>query len=484
MKYPHLAAQIFNVPLLVHPQKLDAIIAGLGERLVGTRVDRAAQASELELPAEMFSTRKGQRSEVGYTVTDGVAIIFASGALVHREQFNMADSTYFVGYNRLAEQLEAAVADPDVHAVLQIYDSPGGQVSGAFEYGDRIAALRGKKPMWAIADDLAASAAYLAGSAFEQFAVSATGYVGSVGVVMRHVDFSRALANDGIKVTHIFAGAHKVDGNPYEPLPKDVQASLQADVEGLYETFVQVVARHRGMDADAVRATQARTYRGQAGVEVGLADRVATTDQLISELAAMRPRAHPVGQSARSTASTKGAPMSGNAQGGQPAAHTTNAAPAAAITRESLERDHPALFAQVRVEFTAAGAQAERDRIAAVRAQALPGHEKLIEQLATDGKTTGPEAAQAVLAAERSARTAHAASFASDAPQPAPASAAPGVDANAAAKDTSLPIEQRAKAEWDAKPEVRGEFTSFESYLALRKAEESGRVRVLGKKSA
>jgi signal peptide peptidase SppA len=428
MKHPHLAAQIFNVPLLVHPQKLDAIIAGLGERLLGCPVDTTrAEGSGIDarhlLPAEMFSTRRGKRNDEGYTVTDGVAVIFASGALVHREQFNMADSTYFVGYNRLAQQLEAAVADPDVHAVLQIYDSPGGQVSGAFEYGDRIAALRGKKPMWAIADDLAASAAYLAGSAFEQFAVSATGYVGSVGVVMRHVDLSRALANEGIKVTHIFAGAHKVDGNAYEPLPKDVQASLQADVEGLYESFVQAVARNRGLDARAVRATQARTYRGQAGVDAGLADRVATTDQLISELAAMRPRSHSVGQSARSTASNPGGSMSGTTQGGQSAAQTTAAPPQ--LSRESLERDQPALFAQLREEFITLGGQRERERVAAVRAQSMPGHEALIEQLAADGKTTGPEAAVAVNAAMRAALTKAAADHAADAPAAVKAGLAP-----------------------------------------------------------
>jgi len=432
MNYPHLAAQIFNVPLLVHPQKLDAIIAGLGERLLGTPIDTTkAEGSGLDarhlLPAEMFSTRRGKRNDEGYTVTDGVAVIFASGALVHREQFNMADSTYFVGYNRLAQQLEAAVADPDVHAVLQIYDSPGGQVSGAFEYGDRIAALRGKKPMWAIADDMAASAAYLAGSAFEKLAVSATGYVGSVGVVLRHVDFSRALANEGIKVTHIFAGAHKVDGNAYEPLPKDVQAALQDDVEGLYESFVQAVARNRGLDVRAVRATQARTYRGQAGVEAGLADRVATTDQLISELAALRPRSYSAGQSARSTASNPGGSMSGTTQGGQAAAQPAIATPQ--LSRESLERDHPALFASLQAEFKAAGAAQELARVQAVRAAALPGHEKLIETLAADGKTSGAEAAQQVLAAERSARTTAAAAHAADAPQAAkPSAAAAGAE--------------------------------------------------------
>lgn len=481
MKYPHLAAQIFNVPLLVHPQKLDAIIAGLGSRLLGTSIESAAASAEL--PADLFSTRRAKRSKAGYTVHDGVGVIFADGALVHRTRFDMADSSYFLGYDELASQLEAAMEDPDVHAVLQVWDSPGGEASGAFEYGDRIHALRGKKPMWTIADDMAASAAYLGGSAFDQVAVSATGYVGSIGVVMRHVDVSRAVANDGVSIKHIYAGAHKVDANPYEPLSRDVLEGLQAEVDGLYGMFVDAVVRNRDLSASAVRDTQARTFRGASAVQAGLADRVATTDQLISELAALRPRSHSVGQPARSTASTKGEPMSGNAQGGQPAVQTQPAAPAA-LSREILERDHPALFAQLRVEFTGAGAAAERERIAAVRAQALPGHEKLIEQLAADGKTTGLEAAAAVLSAERTARQAQATALANDAPKPAPASNPPASEAKAEGEDKTLPIDQRAKAEWDSKASVRAEFVTFESYLALRKAEDSGRVRVLGKQAA
>ena len=38
-KYPHLAARVFNTPLLLHPAKLDAIIAGLGSRLVGADIE-------------------------------------------------------------------------------------------------------------------------------------------------------------------------------------------------------------------------------------------------------------------------------------------------------------------------------------------------------------------------------------------------------------------------------------------------------------
>lgn len=416
MNYPHLAARLFNTPLLIHPQKLDAIIAGLGERLLGSGLDLGPGIDQaIALPAEMFSTRRAAaRGDSGYSITDGVALISASGALVHRSRMDGA-SSYLLGYNELALQVEDAQNNPDVHAILQVMDTPGGEVSGAFEYSDRIHALRGKKPMWAIADSLAASAGYLGGSAFDQLAVAATGYVGSIGVVMRHVDLSRKLANDGVQVTHIFAGDHKVDGNPYEPLPASVRADLQAEIDSLYTLFVDAVVRNRGLNAQAVRNTQANTYRGQAAVSLGLADRVATTDQLITELAGMRRRSFQVGQTARATANDKGVSMSGTTPSGQ------QAAPTAAVTTTAPQVVN--LFNQAdldaaRAEGHAAGAAAERQRITDVRAQSLPGHEALIEKMAFDGVTTGAQAAVAVLGAERERVTTQGKAVRSEAPQP------------------------------------------------------------------
>lgn len=385
MKYPHLAARLFNTPLLVHPGKLDAIIAGLGGRLLGGPLQLEAVADGAAAP-EMFSTRRGTRGDAGYAVTDGVAVISASGALVHRSRID-AYSTYLLGYNELAAQVEAAQADPEVHAVLQVWDSPGGEVSGAFEYAERMLALRGSKPMWAIADSMAASAAYLGGSAFEKLAVSNTGYVGSIGVVMRHVDFSRALDNDGIRVTHIFAGTHKVDGNPYEPLPADVRADMQAEIDGLYTMFVDSVALHRGISAESVRATQAQVYRGTAAVSMGLADRVATTDQLISELSALRARTYPAGPSARTTATTTGVNMSGtNPQapaGAAPIAATT-APIAASYTQADLD--------QATAAGQQAGAAAERERVSAILGHAAAAANM---QLAITCVQTGLSADQA-----------------------------------------------------------------------------------------
>ncbi|ADV01267.1 peptidase S49 [Alicycliphilus denitrificans BC] len=384
---PQIAGRIFNTPLLIHPQKLDAMIAGLGGRLLGvpsSRIQHAGEAAQAVLAPELFSTRRGERAERGYRIVDGVAVLSVSGVLVHRSRLDMAESTFFYGYNDLAADLEDAMANPEVHAVLLVYDSPGGEAQGAFEYAQRVHAMRGRKPLWAISDGMAASAAYLGGSAAEQFAITSTGIAGSIGVVARHVDLSRALDAEGITVTHIFAGSHKVDGNPYEPLPESVRKDWQAEIDNLYGMFIDAVATHRGIDVRAVRATQAATYTGQAAVDARLADRIATTDSLIAELAALRARSYPAGPTARTTAE-KGATMSGNTPGGQQAA-TTTAAPAAQFTQADLDT--------ARAEGATQGAKAERERTSAILThEAAQGRTDLAIQCVTSGLSADQAAA-------------------------------------------------------------------------------------------
>ena len=309
------------------------------------------------------------------------------------------------------------------------------------------------------AADSAFSAAYALASAAHRVTLAQTGGVGSIGVVMRHVDFSRALAADGIKVTHIYAGDHKVDGNPYEPLPASVRADLQAEIDSLYTVFVDAVVRNRGLNAQAVRNTQANTYRGQAAVSLGLADRVATTDQLIAELAAKRARSFQVGQTARATAN-QGDSMSGTTQAGGQQSATTAAAAAPTFTQADIDA--------ARAEGHTAGAAAERDRITQVRAQSLPGHEALIEKLAFDGKTTGAEAATVVLKAERDRLGEQAAKLTSDAPKPLALVPAATVEKPAAKAMTKHELDAAAKAHMAANPGT--------DYLAAVKAVQSAQA--------
>ena len=416
--YPHLAARIFNVALLVHPQKLDAIIAGLGQRLLGSTIAQGAQQVGL-LPPELFTTRKGPRAERGYQVVDGVAVLNVSGALVHKTRME-ADSSTLLGYNSIYADLADAMDNPDAHAVLQVWDSPGGEAQGAFQYADQALALRGKKPFYAIADGMAASAGYLGASAAEQLAITSTGYAGSIGVVMRHVDVSTALMNDGVRVSHIYAGAKKIDGNSFEPLSNAVRADFQAEIDSLYATFIDTVATARKANPQALRATEAATYRGQAAITAGLVDRISTVDALIAELAAKRPSAFATATPRFSTAD-KGALMSNTSTpGGQPTAnaqpHTaatdlatpaqpTATAPAAAPTMTTFTQSD---LDTATAAAMAAGAAAERTRISAIQshpnASAQPG---IVQACISTGMTA--EQAATMLGAAVSATPATAA---------------------------------------------------------------------------
>jgi signal peptide peptidase SppA len=207
--------------------------------------------------------------------------IFNTPLMIHPAKLE-ADSSFVLGYETIACQIESALSDADVAGIVLNIDSPGGELSGAFDLAQKIFESRGVKPIRAVASDLAASAAYLLASAADSIAITETGYAGSIGVVMRHVDMSQALENDGFRVTSIFAGAKKIDGNPFGPMPKKVMAEFQHEIDSLYDLFVERVAQYRGIDAEHVRSTEAGLFRGQKAVDAGLADLVSNPDAVLA----------------------------------------------------------------------------------------------------------------------------------------------------------------------------------------------------------
>lgn len=273
--YPHLAARLFNTPLLLHPGKLAAIVAGLGSRL---NVEPAPTA---------YATPTARREQGGYRLLEnGIGVLEIFGVLAHRANFG-ADSSYIEGYETIARTLDSALNDSRVKALVLQIDSPGGEVAGAFQLADQIHAARRLKPIVAVASDLAASAGYLIASAAESVSVSRTAVVGSIGVVTCHADLSRALDQQGVAITYLYAGAHKVDGNPYQSLPPEVAARIQADVDYYYSMFLDAVASYRlALSVAALRATEAETYIGPQAITGGLADFLETPDQVIARLSA------------------------------------------------------------------------------------------------------------------------------------------------------------------------------------------------------
>lgn len=177
-------------------------------------------------------------------------------------------------YEDIRCQLAAALDDQTITGIAFWIDSPGGVVSQCFELSEHIARARGKKPIAAIVYDSCCSAAYALASAADTVTVPATGVTGSVGVIMIHTDYSKALEAAGITTTIFRYGAHKAELQEVEPVRPDAAAREQATINALGERFVSLVAANRDLDPDAVRNQQAEVFLGAAGVTAGLADSV------------------------------------------------------------------------------------------------------------------------------------------------------------------------------------------------------------------
>lgn len=208
-----------------------------------------------------------------FAFQNGVAVIPIHGSLINR--FGQCYG-YVTGYNFIRRQRDAAMADPDVRAIVYDVNSGGGEAAGCFELADESFSLRGTKPTISVVDSACYSAAYAQASTSDKVVVTPTGGAGSVGVYIMHVDMSKMLENRGLDITLIHAGDHKVDGHPYAELPDDVRADMQKSVDATYNKFVESVARNRNMSVEAVKATQARCYSADDALALGLIDSVAS----------------------------------------------------------------------------------------------------------------------------------------------------------------------------------------------------------------
>lgn len=273
LHFPHLAARVFNAPLLVSPGKLDALLAVLGPRFLGQ-------------PGPALASYGEDQTKRLYDITpDGIAVVPISGTLVNRSSWISAASG-LRSYGAIEEQVLEAATNPEVRGILLDVDSPGGEAGGLFDLVDVLYEAREMKPLWAVANEDAFSAAYGIASAAEQLYVTRTGGVGSVGVIAVHLDHSQADAADGLKYTVFRAGQYKAEHNSYEPLTEHAQGSLQAELDRLHTLFAEGVARNRGLSLEAVLGTEAQVYYGQAGVDVGFADRVGNFKEALEDLRA------------------------------------------------------------------------------------------------------------------------------------------------------------------------------------------------------
>lgn len=433
---------IASEPWAITPEALE-LIDGIAQR---TNEKPEAVAAKLGRP--LMNTRNVE-------MRNGVAVIPVAGPIFRYANI-FTEISGATSIEMLALDFQVALDDPSVESIVLNIDSPGGMASGVAEFADMVRAA--DKPVTAYIGSLGASAAYWIAAAADTIVVNKAAEVGSVGVVMgMRVNIDKNVRE--------FVSSQSPQKRP-DPETDTGRRELQARVDALAQVFVDSVAQYRGVSVETVLNDFGRggVKLGEAAVGAGMADGLGSLESVIAGLSG----------------------------GNQRSIQMSATIETSEITRDYIAAEYPAIADAFRKEGRDSAvsaeeianienhaAEEERERIKAVEAQAMPGHEDLITSLKFDGKTTGPEAAVKVLAAEKSARGDKLDAMRKDAPEPVnPSTDAPGKPK----VDPSLPIDERAKAEWDSDPNLRTEFNgNFDSYLAFARADDAGQVKVLKK---
>lgn len=292
--HPLVGNRLINVPLLLREEKCEAVVAALMDKL-GLRKLEGIDNTSLEAAqmrnASMFGFSEPERHRP-YALIDGVAIIQIHGTLMQRASGFMAWLFDVGGYNLIEAQIEQAMDDGEVRAILLDVDSPGGEVAGCFDLARKIrgyAKANGGKPIIGAVNESACSAAYALISAADEIYMPETGMAGSIGVWTALVDLTRAFDKEGVSVTIIRAGERKARGGPYEKADRATIDKLYNWIEQTREQFATLVSDHRGITVDDVLAQEGDWFHGDETLSRGLVDGIGSFEAIFErarELAA------------------------------------------------------------------------------------------------------------------------------------------------------------------------------------------------------
>ncbi len=276
MKYEHISAAFQASPWAILPAKLEEMRAFLRLKVRGGDVD----------PEEIQALTAGRRPD-GVTMAGRVALVPVFGVISQRVGM-IERASGGISTEELGSTLDGLVSDKAVKAVCLVFDSPGGSVFGVEELGRKIAGYRGEKKVVAVADSVAASAAYWLASQCQEFAVTPGGQVGSIGVLIAHEDWSAYNEEKGIKTTIVTSAPYKAEMADTAPLSAEALGELQGKVNHYHGLFTAAVARGRGVSEAKVSKEfgQGRMMTAKDAVAAGMADKVATLEQVLSRLGA------------------------------------------------------------------------------------------------------------------------------------------------------------------------------------------------------
>ena len=267
-----LRSKLFDTPLLVDSKSFESILNYVDKRCEGT-VDVTPKADS---EFSMYSTLHYQESDLG--------VIHISGPLTNKstgwEAFCGGTS-----YESIKEDFEALL-EAGVKTVAFMVESGGGEAYGMMDTGNYLRKLADQNGVRILSyvDGLSASAAYGLTAISDEIISNKNSEIGSIGVLIRLMNDSKALEMKGYERSFISAGTEKIPFAEDGSFRKEFLDDLQYKVDALYKDFTEYVAEHRNMTVEAVRNTQANTFLADDAIALGLADQTMTQEEFYSYL--------------------------------------------------------------------------------------------------------------------------------------------------------------------------------------------------------
>ncbi|WP_291925252.1 S49 family peptidase [Limnohabitans sp.] len=290
-----LLSEFLTTPWALMPERLQAMSGILTRWSVG---EPPSDETLFQVNTDRL-IRDTRKQMAAASTGTGIAVLPLYGVVTQRG--NMVDDISGPGSTstqQFTSVLRQMLTDDTVGQILIDIDSPGGSVYGVSELASEIVKARTQKPVIAVANSLAASAAYWIGCSASEFYVTPGGEVGSIGVWQAHFDYSKALEEEGVKPTLISAGKFKVEGNPYVPLDEQAQAFMQSRVDDYYNAFVEAVAVGRGVSISDVRdgMGEGRVLGADAALAMNMVDGISTFDEVLAKMQSSIKTSVPRGQ--------------------------------------------------------------------------------------------------------------------------------------------------------------------------------------------
>jgi signal peptide peptidase SppA len=355
---------------------LDAALAAswaMEEQALAGLLDVAAREHQVTPEAlaayRADSLKKAERA----SVRDGVAILSVDGPLFKKANL-MTELCGATSYATLMHDLQVALDDSNVRAILFNVDSPGGEASGVGELATAIRAARGKKPIVAYAGDLAASAAYWIASAADRIVIGQGAALGSIGVRASIPDTRERDARSGVR-RHEFVSSQ----SPYkvsDPATKDGRERIKSRVDALAQVFVDAVAANRGVSTAHVLDAFGKgdVLVGQAAVAAGMADGFGTFESVLASLVS---ESDPLAAFNFPKAAASGNDPEHDAMTPEQIAADRQAAVDAALAAErtAAEARQAEAVAAAQAAATASAQTVERERVAGIHAASFAGYD-------------------------------------------------------------------------------------------------------------